>query len=208
MELARLAVLYVHLIACCVAIGLVFTSDLAMIRKLLGNNPAAPEDPSHLRSLTTSVSNALIVLWITGIAIVWVDMQDKGIGYLDNPKLQAKIAIVVLLTINGVLLHNVIFPAMLKAGALVNLSFNRRVLAIFCGALSGVSWFYTAMLGVGRPLAWKYSLVELLAAYPFLVAGGAATMLALSMWAKAGPSVTHEGRGHAMHEDLIEKPAT
>ena len=38
--------------------------------------------------------------------------------------------------------------------------------------------------GVGRPLAWKYSLVELLAAYPVLIVGGFAMMVLLTVWAK------------------------
>ncbi|MNC19913.1 hypothetical protein D3C75_678530 [compost metagenome] len=58
------------------------------------------------------------------------------------------------------------------------------MLALFSGALSGVSWFYAAMLGVGRPLAWKYSLVELLAAYPVLIVGGFGMMVLLTAWAK------------------------
>jgi hypothetical protein len=40
------------------------------------------------------------------------------------------------------------------------------------------------MLGVGRPLAWKYSLLQLLAAYPFLVAGGFAMMVVLTARAR------------------------
>jgi ABC-type phosphate transport system permease subunit len=40
------------------------------------------------------------------------------------------------------------------------------------------------MLGVGRPLAWKYSLVELLAAYPVLIVGGFGAMVLLTAWAK------------------------
>jgi hypothetical protein len=35
MEFLRLGVIYVHLVACCVAIGLVLTSDVAMVRDLL-----------------------------------------------------------------------------------------------------------------------------------------------------------------------------
>ena len=40
-------------------------------------------------------------------------------------------------------------------------------------------------MGVARPLAWKFSLVQLLGAYPVLVLGGFCTMLGLSFWAKA-----------------------
>ncbi|MCY1541790.1 hypothetical protein D9M68_774930 [compost metagenome] len=59
-----------------------------------------------------------------------------------------------------------------------------RMFALFAGALSGVSWFYAAMLGVGRPLSWKYSLTEILAAYPVLIIGGFIMMALLTQWAK------------------------
>jgi hypothetical protein len=40
------------------------------------------------------------------------------------------------------------------------------------------------MLGVGKPLAWKYPLVDLIAAYPLLIIGGFFSMLLLTVWAK------------------------
>ena len=185
MELTRLAIVYIHLIACCVAIGLVLTSDLAMVRQLLQAGGAAPLDASHLEGLQKTVSRALVVLWVTGVAIIAMDASAKGWGYFANPKIQAKIALVVLLTINGVLLHRAVLPMLQKAGSLLRLSFSQQLLVLFAGAVSGVSWFYAAFMGVGRPLAWKYSLLELLAAYPVLIAGAFVAMLALTSWAKS-----------------------
>jgi hypothetical protein len=183
MELSRLTVVYFHLIACCVAIGLVLTSDLKMIRQLLTGDVSRPHlGDAGFKSLHTTVTAALIALWITGIAIIWLDVSIKGLAYFANPKIQAKVAMVMLLTLNGFLLHRAVIPAMQKAGSLLNLPFNQRMLAIFAGTVSGVSWFYAAMLGVGRPLAWKYSLLELLAAYPVLVAAGFGMMVALTTW--------------------------
>ena len=185
MELTRLAIVYLHLIACCVAIGLVLTSDIAMVKQLLQGDGRDHADPGHLDSLQKTVSRALAVLWVTGVAIVALDASVKGWGYFANPKIQAKIGLVVLLTLNGVVLHQTVLPLMQKAGSLLKLTFNQRLLALFAGAVSGVTWFYAAFMGVGRPLAWKYSLVELLAAYPVLIAGGFCTMLALTAWAKS-----------------------
>jgi hypothetical protein len=101
-------------------------------------------------------------------------------NYFMNPKLHAKVIIVVLLSYNGILLHRLVLPALQKAGSLLNLGFSARMMALFCGSLSAVSWMYAAMLGVGRPLAWKYSLSELLMVYPLLIALGFLTMLALT----------------------------
>lgn len=185
MEFTRLAIVYFHLIACCVAIGIILTSDVTMIKKLLTGDPEAPDDLAHLRYVKHVVSLSLIALWISGIAIVAVDASLKGLEYFTNPKLQAKIAIVALLTLNGFLLHGTVLPAIEKFGSLLNLPGTLRQRAIFAGAVSGVSWLYAALLGVGRPLAWKYSLAELLAAYPFLIAGGMATIAALAYRAKS-----------------------
>lgn len=184
MELLRLGFIYVHLVACCVAIGLVFTSDVAMVNNLLKGRVSTEHDNAHMEGLQKSVVIALIFLWITGAAVIGVDYLDKGMTYFSNPKLHAKVIIVLLLTYNGMLLHRAVLPALQKAGSLLDLRLGVRMLAIFSGALSGVSWLYAAMLGVGRPLAWKYSLFELLMVYPVLIVLGFAMMLALTEWAR------------------------
>lgn len=184
MEFMRLGIVYAHLIACCVAIGMVLTSDVAMIKELFKGKQSHLQNAQHMESLQKTVSGALVILWITGLAIIWVDIGDKGLSYLLNPKLQAKITIVMLLTFNGMLLHSLVLPALQKAGSLLKLEFNMRMFALFAGALSGVSWFYAAMLGVGRPLSWKYSLTEILAAYPLLIIAGFMVMALLTQWAK------------------------
>ncbi|MHC8351636.1 hypothetical protein ACYZT7_20585 [Pseudomonas sp. RT4P38] len=184
MEFLRLGVIYVHLVSCCVAIGLVLTSDIAMVRDLLKRKAFTEHDHAHMESLQKSVIVALIALWVTGIAVIGIDYLEKGMNYFMNPKLHAKVIIVVLLSYNGMLLHRLVLPALQKAGSLLNLGFSARMMALFCGSLSAVSWMYAAMLGVGRPLAWKYSLCELLMAYPLLIALGFLTMLALTQRVK------------------------
>jgi len=122
-------------------------------------------------------------LWYSGIAIIALDASVEGLEYYTNPKLQAKIIIVLLLTLNGFVLHRTVLPAIEKFGSLVKLPLRSQIVAAFAGAASGVSWFYAAMLGVGRPLAWQYSLFELMMAYPFLLAGGFTMIGALIFWA-------------------------
>jgi hypothetical protein len=180
-ELARMGVVYLHLIACCVAIGLVFMSDLEMVKHLLMGD-AATLDERHLRGLHQTLTRALLLLWLTGSGLVAIDVWTKGSEVLLNPKLQSKFAIVILLTLNGVVLHQSVLPMLRRAGALMRLTFSQRMLAVFIGAVSGVSWFYAAMLGVGRPLNFKYSLLQILAGYPLLVAGGFVAMVFLTAW--------------------------
>ena len=182
-DFIRMGIVYLHLIACCVAIGTVFMGDLDMVRRLVRSGDDRT-DPAHFTQLHTVVSRSLIALWITGVAIVGLDMWLKGAGILANPKLQSKIAMVALLTINGFVLQGYVLPWLKKTGSLMSLSFRRRMIALFTGAVSGVSWFYAAMLGIARPLNWKFSLAEILAAYPVMVAGGFIGMVALTAWAE------------------------
>jgi len=195
-EFTRMGIVYAHLIACCVAIGLVLLSDIDMVKQLIKGDPKHRLDDEHLEGLQKTVFRALLVLWITGAALVTVDASVKGWGILANPKLQSKIAIVMLLTLNGFALHRYVLPLMQRAGSLLRLSFSQRLFAIFAGSISGVSWFYAAMLGIGRPLNWKYSLLEILAAYPVLIAGGFLSMVILTMWSQRkarGNGQTFEG---------------
>ena len=183
-DFARMAIVYFHLIACCVAIGLVLISDIDMVKQLLEGDPEKRLDPQHLASLQKTVARALQALWVTGAALVSLDAYTNGLGTLFNPKLQSKVAIVTLLTLNGIALHNYVLPWLQKAGSLLRLSFSQRMLAVFFGSVSGVSWFYAAMLGIGRPLNWKYSLFEILVAYPVLIGGGFMMMVMLTSWSQ------------------------
>jgi hypothetical protein len=187
-ELVRLILIYIHLIACCVAIGLVLTSDVAMVKRLIIEKQDQSTNSEYLINLQQSVYWALIFLWVSGIAIVTLDTSEKGWNYFNNPKLQAKILIVTLLTVNGVALHHRVLPWMKKSGSLLRLSFSRAMWSIFSGTVSGISWFYAAMLGVGKVLSWRFTLPELLLAYPFLITLGFFSMLWLIARCKYGSS--------------------
>lgn len=180
-EFFRLALVYVHLLICCVAVGFIILEDLSTAKQLWYKDHHAFFDEPGTYTLHRVVSCALGLLWLTGGAIVWFDVVglDKGLDYFTNPKLQAKIGMVIILTLNGHILSKLVFPALTKTGSLLRLSPSKCVLALFTGAVSGVSWLYTVLLGVGRPLAWKYSLLELLWLWPVAVLAVFLTLLYL-----------------------------
>lgn len=194
-ELTRMAIVYPHLIACCAAIGLILVSDIAMVKQLISGDPRERVDAKHLHDLQNTVALSLAVLWATGVAMIALDASFKGWEYFGNPKLQAKIAVVCLLTLNGALLHHRVLPLMKKAGALLNMSFAQRSFAVFAGSVSAVSWFYAAMLGIGRPLNWTYSLPQILAAYPALIAAGFIGLMLLLAWAQYRSDESHAFEG-------------
>lgn len=195
MDIVRMFLVYPHLLACCVALGLVITSDAALLFQLFDANTTPAHDRKALEKLQRTVAWALVILWASGLALVSFDVATQGWKVLTNPKLQAKISIVVLLSINGYFLHTTILPALHKVSSLLSLPANRCTQAVLAGVISGVSWFYAAMLGIGRPLNYKYSLFEILAAYPLLILGGFAVMMSIVAWAfmlrqgSAGPMI-------------------
>ncbi len=179
MEMIRLAFVYVHLIACCVALGAILKSDATMLSRLVQGRGDEPDE--HLTQLARLVSIALAILWATGAYLIWADASAAGLAEtLANPKLQAKIILVTILTINGLLLHFRILPMLSRAGSLLQLGSWQRNLALAAGVLSGVSWMYAAFMGIARPLAWKYPLAELLQPYPVLIVATFAAMWLLT----------------------------
>jgi hypothetical protein len=117
--------------------------------------------------LSRIVTWGLIVLWLTGIALIWMNTLDKP-EYITNQKLWAKIAIVMLLTANGVLIHHMILPY-LKANIGQRLfdGMKRPLLAAFtlAGSVSFVSWTTPFILGKASELNYVTPMWIILAAY-------------------------------------------
>jgi hypothetical protein len=191
-DLIRMAIVYLHLLACCVAIGSVFMSDLRMVLKLVRGVDDA-EAPEHLWSLHRTLVLALAALWATGVGLVGFDVWMKGTEVLMNPKLQAKFAVVVLLTLNGMVLHRSVLPALIRAGSLMRMASGQRLFAVLIGAMSGGCWLYAALLGIGRPLNFQFSLAKIMSGLPLVVGAGFLAMTLLTVVA----SQLRQGSGGA-----------
>ncbi len=192
LDYLRLGILYVHLIACCVAIGAILSSDVRMGFALLKG-----ESPGHgSEGLAVTVTAALVILWLTGAVLIGVDAASSGLWKtLSNPKLQAKLMLVTLLTLNGVVLHASILPMLQESGGLLDLGERDRLRAIWAGAISGVSWMAAAFFGIARPLSWKFPIETLLAPYPALVVAVAGALYLMTQWARlVGPGGRNLGR--------------
>ncbi len=139
---------YAHLIAACLAIGVLLMQDLALAK---WQGRAMDRDAiSNLQRNSGIVSIALVVLWVTGLIIV-------AIGYLDNPayllnqKLWAKFSVVSILTINGLFLHFYSFPRLMSAQGFLGSSTSEQLLILVTAVVSLVSWLYSCYLGIARP---------------------------------------------------------
>jgi hypothetical protein len=109
----------------------------------------------------------LAVLWITGAMLIWMNWQVKP-EYITNQKLWAKIAIVILLSVNGVLIHHRILP-LLKAqtGRRLFDHLNKSQLAFMTlvGSVSLVSWITPFILGKASELNYVTPMVVIMAIY-------------------------------------------
>lgn len=167
----RLALVYVHLIACAISLGTVVRSEICMLHRVLtGKNNHFGVETNFSKRI---VPAALVTLWLTGLFFIQQDARLSSLEQtLSNPKLQGKLIVVAVLTLNGLVLHWRVFPLLERVQSLAELRLEQRLLAVEAGTLSTVSWLYAAFLGVARPLAWKFSLQTLLVVYPILTSVG------------------------------------
>lgn len=176
LEATRIMLIYIHLIACCVSIGAILTHDIRILTRLYSGQDEI--QGANFHDLKWIITIMLAILWITGLLIIGHDSFGKDWTHtLSNPKLQAKLIVVSLLSMNGIFLHYRILPMLSKVGSLFKLTPSQRLWAIWAGVLSGVSWLYAVFLGAARPLAWKTPLSDFVPVYLAL------TMLAfIGMW--------------------------
>ncbi|MDR7095125.1 hypothetical protein [Hydrogenophaga laconesensis] len=137
---------FVHLIATCTAIGTLVLTDLRLIARATGYRVVIPP-PERLE--TRIVAAALLVLYFSGAALIALGMRENS-DYIANPKLQAKLLLVVMLTLNAFILHRYVFPILgrsLRVSAWSNREWFTVVTSV---SLSNSLWFYCAFLGVAR----------------------------------------------------------
>jgi hypothetical protein len=121
----------------------------------------------QLHLLSKAVSIGLALLWVTGAALIWLNLQDKP-NYLDNPKLWAKIIVVIILTLNGMIIHGYIMPFMeRRVGKRLFDGLANKVVAAFTlvAGISVVSWFTPFVLGKASELNFVTPMAVILGIY-------------------------------------------
>lgn len=157
---------FLHLMATCAAIGTIVLTDLRLVARAVGYRVVIPP-PERLE--TRIVSVALAVLYLTGGTLIALHLQETPTYLTHNPKLQAKIALVVLLTLNALVLHWGVFPVLSRAKPVSRWKRGSWLLVAASVSLSNSIWFYCAFLGVAR--AWNGT-----------VSLGFVLLVALSTW--------------------------
>lgn len=159
---------YVHLIAACSAIGVIVILDLKMLKHLFNNISGSFRPDIHLE--ITVVISALVVLWLSGVALV---LQGIAVNpeYLANQKLQAKIVLVIMLTINAFALHWVSLPKIFELE-----DHTDYIKTVLPASISNSIWFYCVFLGVARHWNFSQSIEFILTVWLFVWAAVLAAM--------------------------------
>lgn len=142
---------YLHLMATCVALGTIVLTDLRLLAKVMGYRVVIPR-PERLE--TVIISAALVLLCLTGAAIVSIGL-DKNPQYLDNEKLQAKLLLVALLAINAVFLHRKVFPILGRSKPVSHWRKPEWLAVATSVSFSNSTWLFCAFLGIAR--VWNNS---------------------------------------------------
>lgn len=168
---------YIHLIAACLAVGILLMQDLALA-KWRGRAMDA-ESIANLQRNASIVTLALVALWVSGLAIVVIGYLDNP-AYLMNQKLWGKFTVVSILTINGLFLHYYSFPVLSSPAGFLGASRMGQLLVLVTAVISLVSWLYSCYLGIARP--WNnvapYSYVMTIYAMVMAVA----LVIAMEIW--------------------------
>lgn len=168
-ELIRMLLILGHVLAvAAAAVGIAFGDYAIFARPRI--------EAALLHKAGTAVTAALLVLWCTGLAVIWIDTAFEWTVLVAKPKLLAKMTVVTLLTLNGLALHQVVFKRM--DGRTVASPLSAHVAAAL-GGVSVVTWLYAAFLGLAKPFAPLLGYSGFMCLYFAALASGIAVALYL-----------------------------
>jgi hypothetical protein len=171
----KILVLYVHLIATCVALGLIIRNDLRLVGKLLGYHCLLPVPHRFERRL---IGASLAALLVSGACLLALGLRAED-DFLHNEKLQAKLLCAGLLCANAFCLHRITFPYLRRRLPVSQWSPAGHLAVALPVALSNGMWFSCAFLGIARP--WNHTVSVGMALLP-----GALLVVALALAILAG----------------------
>jgi hypothetical protein len=160
--LTKEAFVILHLFGVAIGAGGAFMSDV-MFMNSIRDKKFSNTEVRFLQLASNTVWIGVIILLLSGIGIVASDPAT----YLSSSKFLAKMTIVGMITINGLVFHYSHFPLIRRH---VNVSIStsheflrKRAYIVASGAISVVSWSSAIILGALRNVQWSY--VHIISAY-------------------------------------------
>jgi hypothetical protein len=173
---------FVHFIGLALGLGAATLLDLLLLRFFIREN-ISRELWGIFHFSTKVVNVGLLILWATGIGfIVHYALFDPV--KLTNGKIWAKLAIVMVLTVNGAFIHSFILPrlrAQVGRTLFCGMTPTQKIAFQISGAISVTSWYIPVVLGAFPQLNFTVPLTTILISYLILMA-----LVALGMHALLG----------------------
>ncbi len=168
----KVAIRFVHGLAFAIGLGGTTVLDLYFLEAAAAGKVITRQHIAALRFIARIIFVAISLLWITGICFLfhyWFYNPEM----LANPKVHAKLVIVTILSLNGIFLHVWILKLVEQSvdGTLFhNASMNARRAAVTAAAISAVSWYFPAILGMAREVNFIVHAQDILMMYAFTLA--------------------------------------
>lgn len=123
------------------------------------------------RVLLTHRAMAIILalIWVSGAVLIW--LARPTVDYLAIPKVQIKLVMVLVVTVNAYLLGRYVVHRMHQRFALGKEPWRYQVRAVILGCISIVSWTMPGLLGVAREWNARAQFWELFVLYLILLVG-------------------------------------
>ena len=104
----KAVLLFVHLIGLALGLGAATLLDL-LVARMLVTGKVAPSQPGFVHFTSAIVTAGLALLWLSGLGLL-AYYSAFDLAALQNPKVWAKVAIVAVLTLNGLFIHAQVLP--------------------------------------------------------------------------------------------------
>ena len=160
----------VHLLGIAIGLGAATVLDLVIVRFLVTRR-IARESAAVVVFCSKIVTAGLVLLWLSGLGfLVHYSVFDPE--KLGNPKIWAKIAIVGVLTLNGIFIHQIVLPlvkARIGQSLFAGLGARQRIILLASGTVSATSWYVPLILGALPQFNFVLPATTILLAYFFFL---------------------------------------
>jgi len=178
-----------HLGGLVAALGATLILDLALLAELRGRRPSIAAS-GLLRPLCQVVATGLGLLAASGIGFL-LHYAAQAPELLANPKLHAKVLIVLLLALNGAWIHRHLLPAYEQArgpGFIAGMAPGARLGMVASVAVSVSGWWSAFLLGLARE--WNFAAPMGVFLLGYAAAFGAAFLVAAALLRRAADGPT------------------
>lgn len=161
---------FTHIISLTLGVGGAIIADLFVIGLL--NKAITRQELRLLENLEKFVFVGLMLLWISGVGF-FVEYQLFNPEKLSNPKILAKLTIVMIVTLNGLLFHMFFHNRVFQEGlVIVKLPPLTYYSLILFGTISSFSWIGAMTLGAVSQLNDVFPYIQIMVGYLAIVACG------------------------------------